>query len=612
MKKFTTIVMTCLIVLVTVLTGCSTFRVDKVKYYNEILAKVGDEYITRFDLINAYNSYGYTTYAVQQGLTEEQALRNTLDLLVKREMLTKYATDNLNKYSLTEYEINKVYRDTIDSLIESVADNIETARKIYKVEDDSTPEQNDETTEKFKLSEYDYEKRVTLVDVKEGADMVKQIAYVNTNPELNKESIKPVLADKFIKDYKNQTTENIVKALIAKFKQELREENENKVVDKALELTCNNLINYEYYLRENGKRLSTNYNDLLYRFVERTFDSQLSNAYITRVNTVYLQNEVLSNDSIINAFKAMYESDYAKYVNDPDAYYENIIKTDSDLIYYHPVTDGEFGYFLHVLLPFNNVEEDLTWLKDNWQAMDYSVAEYKARQNEYINNIECVQRATSDILDDNEEILFEEGETLSSEYNTYFNKSVDGKLSIIEEYEQTVKDLASFKKFMFKYTTDNATLTADMPYIIGYNTNEHTGEIEDGKVVGAYSSMVNNFTNEAIRLMKEGKTYTGSTEYILTNYGVHYLYYVGPVVNTISIDDINKLTVEKLDKMVLNEATGETYLDRVFDLVYPADSEGMFTTNTKYSSYESNLVESLYAVYPVTLYETKIKGSNKI
>ena len=63
---------------------------------------------------------------------------------------------------------------------------------------------------------------------------------------------------------------------------------------------------------------------------------------------------------------------------------------------------------------------------------------------------------------------------------------------------------------------------------------------------------------------------------------------------------------------MLNEATGESYLDRVFDLVYPADSNGMFTTNTKYSSYEQTLVDSLYSVYPVKLYETKIKASNKI
>ena len=98
-----------------------------------------------------------------------------------------------------------------------------------------------------------------------------------------------------------------------------------KVCDKAIELSCNNLINYEYYLREDGKRLSTNQEDLLHRFVERTYQTQLENAYITKVNTVYLKNEALSNESIINAFKAMYESDYAKYANDLTSYNEKVI-----------------------------------------------------------------------------------------------------------------------------------------------------------------------------------------------------------------------------------------------------------------------------------------------
>ena len=127
--------------------------------------------------------------------------------------------------------------------------------------------------------------------------------------------------------------------------------------------------------------------------------------------------------------------------------------------------------------------------------------------------------------------------------------------------------------------------------------------------------MVANFTAEAIRLMKEGKSnsaYSDADEYILSNYGVHLLYYVGPVNNKVKVEDINKLTIEQLDSAILNEATGETYLDRVFDLVYPASSEGMFTSNTKYSSYEQTLIESLYSKYPVTLYETKMKASNKI
>lgn len=592
MKKFTTILMTCLIMLVVVLTGCSTFSVDKVKYYNEVLAKVGDENITRFDLVTAYNSYGYDTYVTQQGQNEKDALVSTMNLLVQRKLMVKYAEDNLDKYRLSAYEINNVYRETINYLLESVAGNVETARKIYNLQLDTTDSADEESTTTHKLSDYNYKSRVNIVD--------GQIKYVDIDTEKDEDTLEPVIESKYINYYISYNQSALVKALLNKFKEELytNENNEDadlykKVCDKALELTCNNLINYEYYLRENGKKLSNNQDDLLFRLAERSFEDQLESAYATKINTHYLKNETLSNDSVIKAFKAMYESDYAKYINDAKAYSEAIIKTDGDLIYYHPTNnDDEFGYFLHVLLPFNNVEDDLTWLKEHRSL--YSDEDYEIMQKDLINKIKCAQRTIEEVRDEETgELIYEEGVTLEQE---------ESIVNVLNEYEQNVTDLASFKEFMYKYTTDTATLGADMPYVIGYNT------ISDEQ----YSSMVTNFTNEAIRLMKEGQKYTHADEYILTNYGVHLLYYVEPVVNKLSVADLNKLTVEKLDSMILNQATGETYLDRVFDLVYPANDNGMFTTNTKYSSYESNLIDSLYSKYSVTLYETKIKASNKI
>ena len=40
---------------------------------------------------------------------------------------------------------------------------------------------------------------------------------------------------------------------------------------------------------------------------------------------IYLLEEQLSNDSITNAYKALYQHNYAKYANDLDAYYKDII-----------------------------------------------------------------------------------------------------------------------------------------------------------------------------------------------------------------------------------------------------------------------------------------------
>ena len=606
MKKFTTVFMTLIIMLMVVLTGCSTFSIDKVKYYNEVVAKVGGENITRFDLVNAYNNYGYTNYVTQMGQSEREAISKTMDTLVQRKLVVKYAKDSGTKYALNQYELKKLFRDTLDSVLESFKTNKDTARKIYNLPAKESDVTDPETKESFKRGEYNYEKRV---EIEEG-----QIRFKDTNLYKDEDLIEPSIDSKYITNFAGYTQAEIVNALLEQFKTEFYSNLDNedavaykKVCDKAIELSCNNLINYEYYLRENGKRLSTNQQDLLFRFVERTYESELENAYITKVQNVYMQEDVLSNSSVENAFKALYKRDYAKYANDAEAYYEKITSTGTsgaELIYYTPNSDAEFGYFLHVLLPFDDyVKAELDYLKQyrqDWFGSDAQA--YKNAQMELVNQIMCAQRTLTEIRDD------ETGEVIAEEGTTLDDKVLIG--DVLNEYNATVSDLNSFINFMFKYSTDNATLTADMPYVIGYDTEKY--EVNGSELTGAYSTMVTNFTKEAIRLMQNDQRFTKYNEYILTNYGVHLLYYVAPVVNQFSVQDIDSITVKDLDAEVLNMATGETYLDRIFDLVYPEGTDGMFTSNTKYSDFETILIESLYGEYNVKLYETKIKASTKI
>lgn len=597
MKKFTTICLAFIIMLMVALTGCSTFAIDKVSYYNEIVAKVGNQNITRFELVNAYNSYGYSTYVTQQGQSEKEALNSTLELLAKRKLIASYAKDNLNKYQLTKNEINDMYREVLDYLKESIADNISQARKIYNLEEPSSSVTEPESKETKKLSDYNYSKRVELVN--------GELKYVDAGKTTPIAENNYALPREYVDNFADYTDTQIAKALLAKFKEELYvntngedADTYRRVCDKALDLTCANLIRYESYLREDGKKLSTNREDLLFRFVKRSYDSQLESAYNSRVSTVYMENEELSVDSILNAYKALYASDKAKYENDLDAYYEAVKSTDTELICYHPNGDAEFGYFLHVLLPFNNMDTALTELANERNTIYKNDDEgYKSAQQNLINQITCKQRTIKDVYE-NDELIYEEGVVLDDEVAI---------ADVLNEYNANVTDLESFKKFMFKYSTDTSTLTAKRPYVIGYNPETYTGEKDGDSLTGTYSAMVTNFTKEAIRLMQNNQKYTQVNEYILTNYGIHLLFYIGEV-NGFSTPNVS---IQSLSSTVLNEATGETYIDRLFDLVYPADSTGMFTSNTKYSTFETTLVDSLYGEN-VVLYQTKIDATLKM
>ena len=86
-KKLSAILLCCLMIITCSLAGCATFSIDRVKYYNEVVATVGEKNITRSDLLSAYNSYGYSYFVSQEGQTETEAMNSTLDILIDRELL---------------------------------------------------------------------------------------------------------------------------------------------------------------------------------------------------------------------------------------------------------------------------------------------------------------------------------------------------------------------------------------------------------------------------------------------------------------------------------------------------------------------------------------------
>ena len=100
------------------LAGCAGFKIDKVKYYNEVVAKVGETNITRYDLLSAYNSYGKSYYVSQMGQSEQEALSSTLNLLMDREALYLYASnaENNTTYKPTAYQVNSIVENMYSSL----------------------------------------------------------------------------------------------------------------------------------------------------------------------------------------------------------------------------------------------------------------------------------------------------------------------------------------------------------------------------------------------------------------------------------------------------------------------------------------------------------------
>lgn len=578
MKKITVLLMTLLMVVTCCFAGCSTFKVDYVKYYNEVVAEVNGYQITRHELINSYNNYGYSYYVSQQGKSQEEALKSTLNLLIDRRLLADYIKQ-YDRYALTEYDINEIYQEVLDSLQSSFESYLSTAREIYNVDEPEEVEDEEESTV-YKKADYQYSKRAEL---EYGSDIIKYL------DEKDKTITEYALDNDFVVNYASKKKSEIVGKLYAKFMENINynqylEENYETLTNKALSLLSKNLINYEYYLRDaNGNKYSTDTPSLIKRLIERLYDNQVQTAYISNFEDYYVANETLSTSKLLNKYVELVETDHAKYTNSLTSYYDYLktVGSDAEMVYYTPETaTGKFGYFLHVLLP---VDEDV------FTALDTE------EETGLYGEQEFADHKTATIL-----------EQKHQERNTETGELIDGNKTIqeiLQEYKNSVNSLDDFVDFMFRYTSDTATLTANKPYVIGYD-----GDTE-------YSSMVDEFTDEAIRLLKNNLTKTEYNEYIVTQYGVHLLYYVGDVRADFNYADRNSVVISRDDTQaknlyytMANELIGKTYFDVLFDLVYPASTGSVYASSNGYTDYEESLVKTLKGDN-VTIYATKLNNT---
>lgn len=580
------------------LAGCATFSIDKVKYYNEVLATVDETKITRFDLLNAYNSYGNSYYVQQMGQSEEQALSSTLDLLIDRELMYQYALDNNAKYKPTAYQVNEIVKEMFESIDEQMQEYINQSKSILNIESDNTDEEEKETETAYKLEDYAYSPRATVKSRQNNGQTEYYIEYII---EAEEENYEKLIDEQYLTDF---TAKNAINEIKTKYFEHLLsdltdEEGENAtaIYNKVRSLFAKDLIDYEYYLRDdNGNKYDTTTENLLSRYFQRSFESQIQSQYLENIRVDYLKNEELSIDLLVQEYNYLADINYNKYNNNLVAYKEAIkgIGTDGDSILYHPETDAQFGYFVHTLISFDSIQDNLDLLEQEKDEEKYELA-----YNNLISSIGVKARnlETGLVDEDTTETSLAD---IIKEYN-----------SIQTNYSTYDERLSAFIQFMFKYTGDTATLSSGMPYVVGTN---------------GYSSMVEEFNNEAIKLMEgqPGNMSTASLSDIdnlcITEYGIHLLFYVGDVNRyDIPYSDTANVYIQNEDKAgsemfnlytkIINPLTKETYFDKMFDLVYPASSDEVYTSNTGYSDFEEEITHQSENNHPVTKYTTKIKAT---
>lgn len=600
MKKLSALLI-CLLMIVTCgLAGCATFSIDKVKYYNEVLATVDQTKITRFDLLTAYNSYGENYFVQQQGQSKSEALNSTLDLMIDRELLFQYAKENDALYKPTAYQVNEILKEMFDSVDEQMEKYITEAKGILDIEI-KEEEETEEESKSYSFDDYKYSPRAVVKSKNNNGTTEYYIEYIAPTEDENYEKL---IDEQYLTNFSSNGAINEIKTkYFEHFLSDLNDEegsNAIAIYNKVRSLFVKDLIDYEYYLRdENGKKFDTATENLISRYFSRTFDSQIQSKYLENLRTEYLKNEELSISLLEQEYSYISNLSYNKYSGNLEAYKKAMkdIGTKGDTILYHPTTDAKFGYFVHTLISFDSIKENLKLLEEEKDQDAYDLA-YKS----LISNLEVTAR------------------DYDAENNTYTDGTTKATLSeILEEYNNIKNNyttynekLSAFIQFMFKYTGDTATLSAGMPYVVGTN---------------GYSSMVEEFNNEAIKLMDgaagnmSNASLSSFDDLCITEYGIHLLFYIGDV-NAFDIphsdssnvyikdEDVAGSEMFNLYTKIINPLTKETYFDMMFDLVYPSSSDEVYTSNNGYTDFEENLVNEIENDHPVTKYTSKIKGTD--
>ena len=116
-KKILTIAC-CLTLCLVCLTGCSWLEIDKYRYYNEVVATVGDKEFYKKDLIEAFSNYGYQ-YNQQYGYSIEESMKLTINNMVDNWLLLEEIKKN-PKFEISEPEELEIKRQVFDYMQNSI------------------------------------------------------------------------------------------------------------------------------------------------------------------------------------------------------------------------------------------------------------------------------------------------------------------------------------------------------------------------------------------------------------------------------------------------------------------------------------------------------------
>ena len=484
-----------------VFAGCAFMGTNSQNYYNTVIAKVGDVEITKSELVNAYNSYGYD-YVQSSGYSVEEALDAIVDQLVNREVLVKYISDNyasiFNTTDLEPWEKGQIWQTTFDYVNESeLLDYINNIRKDQGMEEIKVSE-SDTTTTTTTYTRDAYNRQIHIeYDIADGS--ITKITRAETQHD---ESIRHTIDD-FKFEYYGDSSEkekNINKLAIQQFYTALRVNYKNKHNVKTVNLSDQELLN-------------DHLNDL--------YDNNRKSYIITKFQENYEDSKEITFDAILTKVKETIKLNAQKYGDEANkSSYISAVQKDASTIYYHPY-QNELVYVTHILIKYDKDDTNYNLrdvLKGKLDSGELTQEEYEQAMSDTALGNECkVYKYENGVMGD---------EPTDMNANDLY-AMIDNELSTITNEKER---LNKFIDFAYEYNQDTGMFSSEYFYTVQLDTTYA-------------DTMVAEFADLSRKLYNEKGV--GSYGICFTDYGAHIVYIAGLVENLI-VDNAEDTTLDTI------------------------------------------------------------------
>lgn len=531
MKKFLSLAFICLISFSFILTGCNLFPTNQANYLSAPIvtfqtAEGENIKIDKEDLITAFNSYG-AELVNSYGYSIQDAIDATIEVLINREVMLLEAERTI---TLGNGDLNEIWDDAYDTIISNLSTYEELVIEQWKLNVPSTLDEEEESETAYTP----YKKQAEIV-LQNGKYVIK---LLNTNTSTNQN----------VDLYYNEGEE--ITSLVNTVNERLNNSTNKDVLTEAKR-------QYVEALKESeeGRNLSTNSDEVFAREVERIYEAVKDNKYIELYSEKLQGDNDIANitlSQVLRKLTADMLSSYTKYTLNATQFDTDMLDSRENVDY---VVNNNYFYVNHILLKYD--ESSTTYL-DELETL------YK--------NGTISEKAYNDALE-------VEAEKIKA---TNIQTGKETNLSPMDIYNELVglmtgkSDEAKtqiFKDYIYTYNEDTGNMNADYCYVIGKDS----------------SRMVDTFTETSRKLWDNGKGEYGAIDYCVSEYGVHIIFYAGPVTNAFTIsdpdnfnlntDNMDELTeiVNTLKNTYLNAFNNKTLFDKVYEEL-ATDSYTIFET----------------------------------